>query len=219
MNMLTTENLTMSSREIADLTGKSHSKVMRDIRVMIEDLKQNPDLDFVCKSSTYTSDSSGQKYPSYDLDRDTTECLLTGYSSVLRMKVIKRWKELEAKQAPTLPQTFAEALQLAADQAKQLELAAPKVAFVENLVDRNVLMTATQVAQKHKMSAVKLNRFLDELGGVYNKTVKRSRAFTQTFVDKGYGEMKQTELGHSQALFTPAGEVWINEQLISEGVV
>lgn len=30
---------------------------------------------------------------------------------------------------------------------------------------------------------------------------------------------KQTEQGYSQALFTPAGEVYINEKLISEGVV
>lgn len=211
--------LTMSSREIADLTGKSHSKVMRDIRSLINDLKQNPDLDFVCKDSTYKSESSGQAYPCYELDRDTTECLLTGYSAVLRMKVIKRWKELENKTNPQIPQTYAEALQLAADQAKQLELAAPKVAFVDNLVERKNLMTATQVAAKHGMSAVKLNKLLDELGGVYNQSVKRGRVFIQSFIDSGYGELKQTELGYSQALFTPAGEVYINEKLISEGVI
>ena len=112
----------MSSREIADLTGKSHSKVMRDIRVLIDDLKQNPDLDFVCNNSTYKSQSSGQVYSCYELDRDTTECLLTGYSAVLRMKVIKRWKELESKLATAIPQTYAESLQLAADQARQLEV-------------------------------------------------------------------------------------------------
>ncbi len=80
-------------------------------------------------------------------------------------------------------------------------------------------MTAMQVASKHKMSAVKLNKFLDELGGVYSKAVKRGRVFIQAFIDKGYGELKQTELGYSQALFTPAGEVWIHEQLISEGII
>lgn len=108
MKMLTVANgntLTMSSREIAEITGKSHSKVMRDIRVMVDELKQNPNLDFVCNSSVYTSVSSGQSYPCYDLDRDTTECLLTGYSVVLRMKVIKRWKELESQKSslPVLP--------------------------------------------------------------------------------------------------------------------
>ena len=29
----------------------------------------------------------------------------------------------------------------------------------------------------------------------------------------------KTELGHSQTLFTTLGEQWINEKLISEGVI
>jgi len=149
------------------------------------------------------------------------QCMLVGMreSKSVRRKVIDKIKALDNGFTPVIPQTLSEALQLAADQAKQLELAAPKVAFVENLVERDNLMTATQVGQKHKMSAVKINKFLDELGGVYNKSVKRGRAFTQAFIDKGYGELKQTEMGYSQALFTVKGEVWINEQLISEGVV
>lgn len=138
-------------------------------------------------------------------------------SKAVRRSVLDKLKELKAKQF-MIPQTYSEALQLCADQAKQLELAAPKVAFVDNLVDRGNLMNASQVAQKHKKSAVWLNKFLNDVG-VYNKSVKRSRTFQQWFVDKGFGEMKQTELGYSQALFTNAGEVWINEKLISEGVI
>lgn len=149
------------------------------------------------------------------------QSLLVGMreSKVVRKKVLSWLKVLEEKSKPKIPTNFAEALQLAADQAKQLELAAPKVAFVDNLVSRENLMTATQVASKHKMSAVKLNKLLDELGGVYNQSVKRGRVFIQSFIESGYGELKQTEQGYSQALFTPAGEVYINEKLISEGVI
>lgn len=116
-----------------------------------------------------------------------------------------------------IPQTLGEALQLAADQAKQLELAAPKVAHYDKVVDRHTLLTATQVGQKIGLSAIMLNRVLDEIG-VYNKALKRGRAFKQWFIDKELGEMKQTDMGHSQALFSLKGEAWVIERLASESV-
>ena len=104
-----------------------------------------------------------------------------------------------------------------AEQAQQLALAAPKVNFFDKVVERTTLMTATQVAQKLGMSAIKLNKHLDELG-IYALGVKRARVFKQWVIDKGLGQLKQTELGYSQPLFTTAGEAWIVERLTSEGV-
>lgn len=99
----------------------------------------------------------------------------------------------------------------------QLALAAPKVEFFDKVVERSTLMNASQIGQKLGMSAIKLNKRLDELG-VYSLNVKRARVFKQWVIDKGYGELKQTELGFSQPLFTTAGEAWIVERLTSEGV-
>ena len=218
--------LTMNSRDIAIYTGKKHNHVIRDIKKLYSELyKDDPSLDNLKNTGVELVqgvfvDVDVRGYVQYfTLDRKHTDCLLTGYSASARMKVIQRWHELENQSKPQIPQTYAEALQLAADQAKQLEAAAPKVAFVDNLVNRKNLMTATQVASKHGMSAVKLNKLLDEIGGVYNQSVKRGRVFIQSFIDSGYGEVKQTEQGYSQALFTPSGEVYINEKLISEGVI
>ncbi len=108
----------MSSREIAELTGKQHHHVMRDIRPMLEELgdEQNPFLDFD------NSGANGRRVEFFNLDKDHTECLLTGYSAKARMRVIKRWHELEELTNPNTPQTFSEALRLAVDQARQLEL-------------------------------------------------------------------------------------------------
>ena len=203
---------TMSSREIAEYTGKEHKHVRRDIRNMFEELELNES-----NFGHIYLDSRNRKQTEYLLNRELTDCLLTGYSPKARLAVIKRWHELEQTQ-PKLPTTFAEALQLAADQAKQLELAAPKVAFVDNLVDKNNLMNATAVAQKHGKSAIWLNNRLTE-HDVYNKTIKRGRVFRQWFIDKGLGEMKQTEMGYSQALFTPKGELWIHELLTAYGEI
>lgn len=217
MNSISISNnevLTMCSLEIAELTGKQHKHVIADIRKLCFSLE----IDSADFSAQY-KDQSGKENRCFNLPKRECLILISGYNVKLRASIIDRWQELEAKQQPQIPTNFAEALQLAADQAKQLELAAPKVAFVDNLVSRNSLMTATQVASKHKISAVKLNKLLDEIGGVYNKSVKRGRVFIQSFIDSGYGEVKQTEHGYSQALFTPAGEVYINEKLISEGVI
>lgn len=162
--------------------------------------------------------SSGVKLNTYRLNKD--QMLLVGMreSKVVRKKVLGWIKSLSSNKFQ-IPQTLGEALQLAADQAKQLELQAPKVAFVDNCVERGTLMNVTTVAQKHKISAVTLNKFLDEIGGVYNKSIKRNRVFVQSFVDAGYGELKQTSVGYSQPLFTTKGEQWINEKLINEGMV
>lgn len=74
------------------------------------------------------------------------------------------------------------------------------------------------MASKLKLSAVKLNRHLCELS-VYNQAVKRGKVFNTWFIEQGYGEMKQTELGYDQALFTHAGEMWVIEMMTSEGIV
>lgn len=206
---------TMSSREIAVLTESDHSNVLKTIRTLI--LKG-----VVSGNETlYRHEQNGQLYPEIHLDFRNTMVVVSGYSAELRAKIIDRWQELEKHYensvVPQIPQSFAEALQLAADQAKQLELQAPKVKHYDAVVERNTLLNASQVAQKIGMSAVKMNRELDALD-VYNKSIKRSRVFQQWFIDKGLGELKQTELGFSQPLFTTKGKAWVIEKLVSEGV-
>ena len=142
----------------------------------------------------------------------------------VRKYFIECEKQLNAQQSQ-LPTTYLEALEalLASEKAKltleqQASINAPKVAHYDRVVARTNLVNATHVASKLKLSAVKLNRHLCELG-VYNQAVKRGKVFNTWFIDKGYGEMKQTELGYDQALFTHAGEMWVIEMMISEGVV
>ena len=141
------------------------------------------------------------------------------YSYELQAQIFDRMTAMEeALTKPVIPQTYAEALQLAANQARQLELAAPKVEYYDKVVERSTLLNASQVAQKIKISAIKMNQLLDNFD-VYHKGVKRARLFQQWFNDKGFGEVKQTELGFSQPMFTTKGEAWVIEKLTSEGLV
>lgn len=215
MNLLATSNqpLTMSSREIAELTGKRHDHVLRDIQKMID----NPNLGFAFESGFYSPSGNGRSYKQFLLPRRSCDLLVMSYSVEIQAKVYDRWVELENKQ-PKVPQTYIEALEQLIEKEKKLLEQAPKVAFVDNLVERTNLLTATQVAQKHGKSAIWLNKILSEMK-VYNRAVKRGKVFQQWFVDKGYGEMKKNDLGYDQPLFTNAGEVWINEQLFSEGIL
>lgn len=204
--------LMMSSREIAELTGKRHDHVLRDTENMLSELGQTSPQFW-----GELPDSYGRPQKVALLPKDLTLTLVAGYNVVVRHAIVKRWQELEAGQTHKIPQTLAQALRLAADQAEQLEIQAPKVAFFDRVAARETLMAATQVAQKVGKSAIALNKMLDDLG-VYSRNVKRARVFKQWFIDAGYGELKQTDLGYSQPLFTPAGEIWVIQKLVSEGI-
>lgn len=92
---------TMSSQEIASLTGKRHDNVMRDIRDMAVDLELDP-LTF---EEIYL-DELNREQKEYRLDQDLTLTLVSGYSAKLRYAVVKMWRELEtANQQPALDQT------------------------------------------------------------------------------------------------------------------
>lgn len=206
MNISIVENkaLTMSSREIAELTGKQHSHVKRDIDNMCAEIN-HPELE----GSTF--EHRGNWYTQYHLDKELTLCLIAGYSAKLRMTIIKRWQELESKQAPQIPQTYAEALQLAADQAKQLELAAPKVAFVDNYVESSGNKTFREVAKLLKANERQFRSFM-----VANKiqyVLNGSWAAYQNHIDAGRFTHKTGEKnGHAytECRFTPKGIQWIS---------
>lgn len=82
---------TMSSREIAELTGKRHDHVVRDIEKMLNDIGEGlPKF-----GGTYINEQNGQKYRCYNLPKNLTLNLVTGYRTDMRLKIIDRWLELE----------------------------------------------------------------------------------------------------------------------------
>jgi len=97
MNELTPRIVTMSSREIAALTGKRHDNVMADIRKMLEELGlSTPDFSGVVKVET--GNGATREFQVFNLPRREVEILLTGYSVPLRAKCLDRLHELEASQ-------------------------------------------------------------------------------------------------------------------------
>ena len=43
--------------------------------------------------------------------------------------------------------------------------------------------------------------------------------FQQWCIDQGLGDLKQTEQGYPQAMFTVKGEQWIVQKFVSEGII
>lgn len=86
----------MSSLEIAKLTGKRHDHVLRDIDNVLKTL--SPDLGSGYKLSFY-KDKLGRDTRMYQMDRDSTYCLVAGYDANARMRIIKRWSQLELQSA------------------------------------------------------------------------------------------------------------------------
>ncbi|WP_274725860.1 Rha family transcriptional regulator [Xenorhabdus bovienii] len=104
-----TQAVTMSSREIAKLTGKEHKNIIRDIWEMLNQLYQ------VQKDGSNLSHNKNQQVTLVDgviaiidnrgyvseflLDRRHTEILITGYDVQRRAAVIDRWFALESGSA------------------------------------------------------------------------------------------------------------------------
>lgn len=184
----------MSSLEIAELTGKRHDAILRDIRNL---LKQGVSAhNFV---ETSYRDKSNRQSPCFELTKKGCLILASGYDAVLREKIIDRWEQLELeKRKPQTPQTYLEALkalvsseeekqrlaqekqQLEAEieqqqaaielQEKEIKQAAPKVNYYDTHLQSVNTLTTTQVAKEIGMNAEKLNSKLKELGIQYKQS-------------------------------------------------
>ncbi|ENA1098653.1 phage antirepressor KilAC domain-containing protein [Acinetobacter baumannii] len=206
----------MSSKELLELINQvRHSVGEPLLRLNSFNVKIEDELDGENYTKNVVQNFNNTESIVFQLTLD--QCMLIGMreSKAVRKNVLAALKQ---KQTPLLPQSFSEALQLAADQARKIEEDKPKVDYYEKIVVRDTLLNATQVAQKIGLSAIALNKLLDSLK-VYSHGEKRARVFQQWFIDKGFGELKQTDLGYSQPMFTTKGEAWVIQKLVSEGVI
>ncbi|PPS38758.1 transcriptional regulator [Pseudomonas syringae] len=94
MNM--TNTVTMTTVEIAELTGKRHDNVLRDARATVEHVNA---LRSEAVESIY-KDRKGEPRPMLILDKHLTFTLITGYDTGLRYNVVGRWIELEQAANP-----------------------------------------------------------------------------------------------------------------------
>jgi len=146
-----TSNLT--SVEIAELTGKRHSNVMRDIGNMLDQLK----IESAEFCSAYL-DIKGESRPCYSLPPREVKILITGYDVVRRAKVIDRLEQLESnfrpKDLPAALRAYADELEQKERLQLQLKQSEIRTTALEITLDR-----AEHHASVKKMEARYKRRF------------------------------------------------------------
>lgn len=213
----TTDVQTMTSREIAELTGKLHKNVLRDIESIGSVLSQSS------KSVTYAGYNNQQQREWHLTKRDTL-LVISGYNVELRARIIDRWEELERKQRqPAInlhdPKQLLGLLQNYAEEnlklQEKVEEAAPKVEFVGNYVDTTGLMTFREMCKFLSYTEAEVRSWLVENKHMYK--LNGTWTFSAGWLKAKRGEHKVTfdrlKVARISAQFTPKGFVYISERI------
>ena len=187
--------LTMSSLEIAELTGKQHKNVLADIRKMMDELEINSAI-----FSAQYKDSTGRSLVMFNLPKRETLILVSGYNVTMRARIIDRWQELEQKESAQfkMPKTLSEALLLAGQQAalaeerqRLLEQQKPKVEFAETVERSDGTLAIGEFAKllpkEWKIGRNKLFKWLRD-----NKYLMKDNVPYQRYVNEGLFEVIET---------------------------
>lgn len=213
----TTDVQTMTSREIAELTGKRHDHVLRDIE------KLSPNLGAASKTTTYP-DMQNVARKMWLLSKRDTLLLISGYNAELRARIIDRWEELESKQRqPAInlhdPKQLLGLLQNYAEEnlklQEKVEAAAPKVEFVDSYVEATGLLGFREVCKLLGIKEYIVRDWLVSKGIIYKLCGKW--AFSASWLDAKNGEHKTSYDVYGRAVisikFTPKGFAYIAQRI------
>lgn len=167
--------LTMSSTEIADLTGKQHKHVLTDIRVMLVNLGYG-----AAEFSAVYKDQQLIDRPCFNLPKRETLILVSGYDVTMRARIIDRWQDLEAKKTPDPMAALSDPVQLRtlllgySEKVIALENKvseqAPKVEALDRLATRSEgAMCITDAAKHLQVPPKKLFRWLHAHHWIYRR--------------------------------------------------
>ncbi len=195
MNKLMLGNISeveIDSREIAEVTGKQHRNVVRDIDIILDKIGGMHKFEH-----TYIHPQNKQKYKHYKLPKRETLILVSGYSVELRAKIIDRLDYLEQQNKPALP-SYAETLRLYAgeiekNEALQLEVKenAPKVDFYEAVTGSKDTIDLGGVAKVLNIKGFGRNNLFEFLR---NKDIlMNNNQPYQKFIDRGYFRLVESK--------------------------
>lgn len=121
---------TMSSIEIAELTGKPHNDVLKAIRTMEPAWGKVTEGKF---SLSEYKDSTGRTLPMYELSKIECLYIATKFNDEARAKLVLRWEELETERQRPLStaEMLVRSAQLLVDQEREMNKLRTEVAEIK----------------------------------------------------------------------------------------
>lgn len=231
--------MTIESREVAKMVGKQHKELLRDIRTYCGYLgKRKIALsDFFIES--YYLSKQNKKLPCYLITKQGCEMIankLTGESGVaFTARYVTKFNKMEKQQISAkfeIPQTYSDALRLAADQQDQLQEQNKQIAhdrplalYTESILKNPGLTKASVIAKNYGMSAPTFNELLHQLRIQYKQGT--DWMLYAKYQNKGYTHSEPFEFAHSDGTkdvqytmkWTQEGQKFLYDKLKEVGIV
>lgn len=222
----------VSSRDVAEGLGKEHSKVIRSI----EQLLAEPNVASLILASNYT-DLQGKPRKEYLLTKDGFILYMfniQGYQE-FKLAYIAKFNEMEKalKNKFQVPTNFKEALLLAVKQQEKIEELQEEVEirgqligelkpakdYLDTILASGDTMKITQIASDYGLSAVALNKILNEQRII--RKVNKQWILYNTYTNKGYTKSHTFTVKENKTIietvWTQKGRLFIHETLTKLG--
>lgn len=184
MNSLITFNK-MTSMEIAEITGKLHHHVIRDITDEIEKL-ENAGINTETKFGlSERQDSTGRKIPYYELTKEGVLQLAARYDAVIRAKLIELATRNDQPMTPQLliASALIEAQKMLESKDEQILIMKPKAEFFDAVANSK---DAIEIGQAAKV--LNFGKGRNTLFSILReeKILRDNNEPYQEYIDRGY---------------------------------
>ncbi|EKH3703389.1 phage antirepressor KilAC domain-containing protein [Escherichia coli] len=222
----------MTSIEIAELVGSRPDNVKISIeRLAKSGVIQLPALQVFEKINNLGLRRSVEAYV-FEGEQGKRDSIIVvaQLSPEFTARLVDRWRELEEATAK-IPQTFSEALRLAADLEdkkaeleKQLALAAPKVEFADRVGEASGIL----IGNYAKVVGIGPNKLFAWMRDhkILIASGARRNVPMQEYMDRGYFTVKETAVNTNHGIqisfttkITGRGQQWLTRKLLDNGML
>ncbi|EPT1071837.1 phage antirepressor KilAC domain-containing protein, partial [Escherichia coli] len=230
--LINSNAIKMTSIEIAELVGSRHDKVKQSIeRLAVRGVIRNPPMVVFEKINNLGLLRGVEAYV-FEGEQGKRDSIIVvaQLSPEFTARLVDRWRELEGATAK-IPQTFSEALRLAADLEdqkaeleKQLALAAPKVEFADRVGEASGIL----IGNFAKVVGIGPNKLFAWMRDhkILIASGSRRNVPMQEYMDRGYFTVKETAVNTNHGIqisfttkITGRGQQWLTRKLLDNGML